>query len=125
MSHFQNADVCPAARVAFSDPPTDVHEAIEFYKAAKYIDTAMGILKTAYAAGSMTSGAYDDFLSHVQDASEILEELGLLEDHDYIVEDLEPRALELLDTDDINVEDEALEFDSHDNALFGEDDRLD
>jgi len=122
MIQFQNADVCPRAKLAFDDSPTDTHEAIEFVKAAKHVDTAMGILKTAYAVGSMSSGSYDDFLTHIEDASEILEELGVLEDHDYIHGDLEPRAIELLDTDDISVDDDASEFEGLDGFIFGSDD---
>lgn len=120
MIQFQNADVCPQARVAFSEPPHDTHEAVEFVKAAKNIDNAMGILKTAYAVGTMSSGSYDDFLSHIEDATEILEELGVLEDHDYIHSDLEPRAVELLDTDEIDLEDEAEDIAPLEAFLFGD-----
>ena len=122
MIHFQNADVCPRARVAFEGTVLNATDQVELIKAARFIDSALGILKTAYAAGYLTSGAYDDFLSYVSEASEILEELGILEDHDYIQDDMEARAIELLDVDSVIIgDDDDPELDAFDRAIFGDD----
>ena len=121
MYEFQNADICAAARQAFSVAPTDVHDAVEMIKAARHIDQAMGILKRGYAHGSIGEHEYDDFLTHIEDAEDVLETLGVLEDHDYLRDDLEPRATELLDVDTIDTSDEATDFADEESWLFGAD----
>lgn len=122
MYQFQNAEICPQAKLAFEDFPTDVHEAIEYVKAARHIDQALGILKKGYAIGVISEHEHDEFLTHIEDAEELLESLGVLEDHEYIRDDLEPRASELLDVESVDVSDEAAEFEDEDRWLFSSED---
>lgn len=120
MFEFQNADISPRARQAFAEfPSMDVHETQEMIKAARHIDQALGILKRGYAHGSMSEHDHDDFLSHIEDAEDILETLGVLEDHEYIRDDLEPRAAELLDVDSVDAGDDADDLASTESWLFG------
>ncbi len=116
--HFQNASICPAARIAFEQADVSEDEVHDLTNAARHIDQAMGILKKGYDLGSLTSSDYDEFLAHIEDAEDILEEIGVLEDHEYIREDLEPRAAELVDVDHVDLTDDALEVDLEENWLF-------
>lgn len=121
MIQFQNADIFPAVRAAFEDVPSDANEAKEYAKAARHVDTALGILKRGYDIGSINDHEYDDILSHVEDAEAILDELGVLEDHGYLRDDIESRATELLDLDSVDTNDEADEFADEDRWMFGSD----
>lgn len=120
---FQNADFCPAVKSAFGSTVFyNAEENTYLERAARHIDTACGILKRGYAHGSLSEHDYDEFLTQIEEAESHLEELGVLEDHDYIREDLEPRATELLNVDSIDVEDEAEDYETTDNWLFQRDD---
>ena len=124
MIEFQNADICPAVRVAFKDlVSTNAEENSLINHAAQSIDTACGILKRAYVHGSMSEHDHDEFLTSIEEAEDHLESLGVLEDHEYIRDDLEPRAAELLDVDHIDTEDEADEFGDEEAWIFGGQDR--
>jgi len=120
MSHeFQHIDICPAAKLAFRSykPTEDEHH--DYAKAALKIDTACGILKRGYAAGSLSEHDYDELVCLLEEAEEILEEIGVLDDHDYIRDDLEARAAELLNLDGVDVSDDADEVADTDAWIFG------
>jgi len=121
MKHvFRHIDICPAARVAFdSFVPRDGVEMDKYSQAARRIDHACGILQRGYALGSLGEHDHDDLLTQLEEAENLLEEIGVLEDHDYIREDLEPRAAELYDLDNVDVDDEADDLDAEESWLFG------
>lgn len=102
---FQNIDICPRAKVLFDElgTPEDQEEARILTLAARHVDLCCGIIKRGYALGHLTEHDHDDFLHNLEEAENNLETLGLLDEHDYLRDDLEARATELLDVSDIDV----------------------
>jgi hypothetical protein len=117
---FQNADICPAMKEAFKGLTSWNGEERKYIEtAARHLDQACGILKRGYDMTVLSEHDYDDFLSNIEEAEDALESLGVLEDHEYIRDDLEPRAAELLDVDHVDVDDPAEEFSGEETWLFG------
>lgn len=121
MNHdFQHADLCPNMRYAFAGSEgADVNEEQALTKAATHLDTVCGILKRAYAVGRLASYDYEEVLEHLENAEDLLEEVGILDDHDYI-EDLHERAVELYDVSDVDADDSADDHEHTDRFLFGD-----
>jgi hypothetical protein len=67
--------------------------------AAEQLDLALGIYKIGLAHGKLTAAQYAAFEEHLTACEELLDEEGVLEDHAYIEDVLEPVTAEMVDID--------------------------
>ena len=94
--------------------------------AAESLDIALSFYKIGLATGSLSEDQYFQFETNLAEAEDILDQLGVLDDHSYIQEVLEPATAEMVDVDEL-IDDSARageDDDSFEEDLYFEDDDI-
>lgn len=122
----KNFDIFPMAAAAFAESEvTEKMELAVLENAAKFVDSALGIMKKAMAVGTMNTHDLDELVADIDKAEELLDEIGELENHYYLQDSLEPMAMEMYDLSDIDPEDDAEDYHDAEGWMFGIEDRHD
>lgn len=117
-----NFSRCPEAKDAFEDSLSELgYDGMDsLEEAAENVDQALGILVMAETLQnhSMTGSQFNEFMSKLEDAEDILDSVGELDKHFYLRDMLEPQAIEMYDMNDIDPDDEAAEYDDEESMMF-------
>jgi hypothetical protein len=114
--------LCPIAEEAFDESiaqnPTCPHFADRLEEAARAIDQALGIIKLS--EGTLNSSDFERVMDFIDDAETALDEVGELDSHFYLRDQIEPLAAELYDMEDLDTNDLAEDEADEEKELFGE-----
>ena len=116
----ENFDICSLAAESFGALANYTDDIDMAQEAAELVDKALGILKQALLDSAVDDDQIDKFEEYISDAEVILDEMGEIDNHDYLRDVCESQLMGLYEVDDAEIdaviadEDDAAELDPYD-----------